>query len=103
MLLVGTGGSSETQLLKALSLGNSASSELKTKLNSLITAVRSSSEGATVRTATAAWLHKDLQLLSGYTDDLKQVFESETSMVDFTDPKKATKTINDWVVRSIPN
>lgn len=99
MLLVGLGGSSRRQLHKVLALGDSESSTLKQDLHNLIVAVRSKSSGAIVQTATSAWLHKSLSVLPSYADDLKQVFESENTIVDYSNPQQAVDTINSWVVR----
>jgi serine protease inhibitor len=99
MLLVGVGGDSRKQVLKALGLDAVDAKTLTKDLHNMNQSARSTAEGAKVSTAASAWVHQQLQLLPSYLEALKKTFESEATTTDFSKSAEATKTINEWVVR----
>eukprot|EP01122_Echinamoeba_exundans_P005059 TRINITY_DN1523_c0_g1_i1.p1 TRINITY_DN1523_c0_g1~~TRINITY_DN1523_c0_g1_i1.p1 ORF type:complete len:398 (-),score=110.39 TRINITY_DN1523_c0_g1_i1:103-1296(-) len=97
MLLVGVGGDSRKQLLKALNLDAVDEKALNKNLHDMNESARSKDEGEKVSTAASAWVHQELQLLPTYIEALKKTFESDATVCDFSKSAEATKIINDWV------
>lgn len=100
MLLLGTGGSTREQLLKATSVGTSDLTKLEGNVKNLVAISRGiSSSTSKLSVAASVWLDSSLRLSAPYEQVLKAVFNAPPTVVDFSDCEKASNKINTWAVR----
>ncbi|XP_014363630.2 antichymotrypsin-2 [Papilio machaon] len=93
-LSLGAEGGTHDELLTAIGLPNdqstkSAFTDMKTKLGSL--------KGAELRMANRIYVTEKYSVSKDYAAMTRQIFDSEVTSADFTQPEKTATEINKWV------
>ncbi|KAM6992567.1 serpin peptidase inhibitor, clade A (alpha-1 antiproteinase, antitrypsin), member 10a [Tautogolabrus adspersus] len=96
-LLGTTGGKSQEQLLKSLSLSGLEPQSIPDLFQSLRTAVLQGGLATNMRQGVAIFPSKGSEVLSTYVDQVQTQFGGNVQTVDYTTPLEAADAINRWV------